>query len=143
MISRSLLDTEILAQNFSELLLARVHEATVVRLAGDLGSGKTTFVKAVACSLGGKAVDVTSPTFVIMKKYPLIRGPWKTLVHIDAYRLDKPEDAEKLKLAEVFSDFRNLVLIEWPEKIASYLPKKTTTVSFAFIDENTRKIEVQ
>lgn len=143
MISKSLLDTEILARNFSDLLLAKIKEATIVRLMGDLGSGKTTFVKAIVKSLGGNESDVTSPTFVIMKSYPLRRGPWKKLIHIDAYRLDTPEDAEKLRLSEVFSDLNNLVLIEWPEKIAPYLPQKTTTVSFTFIDENTRKIEVQ
>jgi len=143
MISKSLLDTEMFARSFSDLLLAHVKEATVVRLVGDLGSGKTTFVKAAVKSLGGNETDVTSPTFVIMKSYPLKRGPWKTLVHIDAYRLDNPKDAEKLALSEVFSNLNNIVLIEWPEKIASYIPQKLTTISFKFIDENTRQIEVQ
>ena len=143
MISKSLLDTEIFARNFSDLMLAHVNKATIVRLVGDLGSGKTTFVKAVTKSLGGNDLDVTSPTFVIMKSYPLRRGPWKTLVHIDAYRLDDPKEVEKLRFSEVFSNLNNLVFIEWPEKIASALPPKTTTLSFTFIDENTRQIEVQ
>jgi len=142
MISKSLLDTEIFARNFSDLLLAHVNRATIVRLVGDLGSGKTTFVKSVTSSLSGKSEDVTSPTFVIMKSYPLRRGPWKTLVHIDAYRLDDPKDAEKLRLSEVFSNLNNLVLIEWPEKINAYLPQKTTTISFTFIDESTREMTV-
>ncbi|MFA6095581.1 MAG: tRNA (adenosine(37)-N6)-threonylcarbamoyltransferase complex ATPase subunit type 1 TsaE [Candidatus Paceibacterota bacterium] len=145
MISKSLEDTEKAAGDFLSHLIPRAEGATIVRLAGDLGSGKTTFVRCAAGILGARPEEVTSPTFVIMKSYSLklVTCDFKTLVHIDAYRLDDPRDAEKLRLAEVFADPRNLVFIEWPEKIAAHMPQKAATISFRFIDENTREIEVQ
>jgi tRNA threonylcarbamoyladenosine biosynthesis protein TsaE len=91
-------------------------EALLVGLSGHLGAGKTAFVKAVAKTLG-VAEDVTSPTFVIMKIYPITHPYWHRLVHIDAYRLERREDLEVLKWEQFVADTHNLILCEWPENV--------------------------
>ncbi len=112
-------------------------KATVVALFGDLGAGKTTFTQAFAKTLG-VAEGVTSPTFVIEKRYPLENGPFKTLIHIDAYRLDDAEDLRKLGWEEDESDKNNLIVIEWADKIAELLPKNALRIDLAFLDEEKR-----
>ena len=100
-------------------------EALMVGLSGHLGAGKTAFSKAVAKELG-ITETVTSPTFVIMKAYELEKEngkgkienvPWKRLVHIDAYRLERREELEALQWEQVVADKNNLILIEWPENV--------------------------
>ena len=89
-------------------------------LHGDLGVGKTTFVQGLARGLG-ITEHVTSPTFNI---YTVHRGPTRTLVHLDAYRLDNAAQIEALLL----EDFLNppwCLAVEWPEKIAAWIPADT------------------
>ena len=92
--------------------------AALIGLSGHLGAGKTAFVKAVAKELGIQE-EITSPTFVIMKLYEikLKAVPWKKLVHIDAYRLERAEDLEALRFEEIIADKNNLVIVEWPEQV--------------------------
>lgn len=96
-------------------------EATLIGLSGHLGAGKTAFVKAVAKELGVKE-EVTSPTFVIMKVYDVRHrtnlADWERLVHIDAYRLEKPEEFDILKIDELMANPANLIMVEWPEQVA-------------------------
>ncbi len=102
------------------------HSASIVGLRGDLGTGKTAFTKAVARELGVEEV-VTSPTFVIMKIYPVVakeaspRFPWKNLVHIDAYRLESSDELRAIKFVEIAADPDSLILIEWPEHVRDVL----------------------
>jgi tRNA threonylcarbamoyl adenosine modification protein YjeE len=122
--------------------------ATVVGLSGHLGAGKTAFVKCVAKELGIKE-DVTSPTFVIMKSYnidPVSVSkrfgrdfPWKKLVHIDAYRLEKGEELKAVDFENIVSDAGNLILVEWPEQVG--LEKKYPLIKFVIDDVGGRVIE--
>ncbi len=109
--------------------------ALLITLVGDLGAGKTTFVQALAKELG-VTESVLSPTYVIMKSYDIPaanqnRNTEQTisarrfakLVHIDLYRLDKPEELSALKLGAVLADPANLVCIEWPERAGTLLPR--------------------
>lgn len=115
-------------------------EASVVGLSGHLGAGKTAFVKAIAKALG-IAEDVTSPTFVLMKIYPIAAdSPWKRLVHIDAYRLEKPEELGALDFERLIADKNDLVMIEWPENVGldGLMPGHAAIV-FAAVGED-RKI---
>jgi len=110
--------------------------ATIIGLSGHLGAGKTAFTKCVAKELG-IAEDVTSPTFVIMKIYPIdpakmannLAGndaaifPWKRLVHIDAYRLEHGRELEAINFAQYAADPDNLILIEWPENVKEVVKK--------------------
>lgn len=115
--------------------------AKVVALFGDLGSGKTTFTQFLAKKLGVKD-NLTSPTFVLQKNYPVKNHPFfKKLVHIDCYRLNNPEEIITLRWNETLSDPDNLIVIEWPEKISNLLPKDRLNIRFRFVDENTREVE--
>jgi tRNA threonylcarbamoyladenosine biosynthesis protein TsaE len=113
--------------------------ATVVALAGDLGAGKTTLSQAIARALG-ITENVVSPTFVIMKLYKVATGPYKQLVHIDAYRLQSASEIERLGWAELVADPKNLILIEWPEKVPEALPPNTHRVTLTHISEEERGI---
>lgn len=102
--------------------LGVVNKATVVFLSGDLGSGKTTTTKAVAKELGIKE-DITSPTFVILKRYTIdqkvLGGIFSNFIHIDAYRLKSYAELQKIKFEEYLVNEKNLIFIEWPEMVES------------------------
>jgi tRNA threonylcarbamoyladenosine biosynthesis protein TsaE len=161
LLSTSLKDTQDFAAQFLERVLGSKNKtnntksATVICLSGDLGSGKTAFVQAVARLLGIEQ-NVTSPTFVIEKIYsivPEINATMKSipsgrivtkfthLIHIDAYRLEKGgKELKVLDWGEIIADPTNLICIEWPEKVADILPKDALKLSFVFIDAHTREI---
>ncbi len=119
----------------------KIQAATVVSLTGELGAGKTTFVKGIARSLGVRET-VTSPTFVIMKIYKLVRQPWRHLVHIDAYRLESPEELRALGWGEIVTDPKNLILVEWAEKVRPFLPRGYRLISFNYIGDNERRVSL-
>lgn len=116
-------------------------QALIIGLFGDLGSGKTTFVQNVAQFFGIKN-HVTSPTFVIQKKYSIDSEEFdfKNLIHIDAYRLESGEELLSLDWEEIKNNPKNIIFIEWPEKVSEVLPKDTKMIKFRFIDENVREI---
>lgn len=115
-------------------------KATVLALSGDLGAGKTTFVKCLAMELGVEEV-VTSPTFTIMKTYETGAGQtFKYLVHMDAYRIDDLEELRPLRLAEILSTAETLVVIEWAEKIDRSLPSKVIKMNFEILSDQIREI---
>ena len=132
-------ETEKFAQDFVAKLIPKKDEATLVALSGELGSGKTTFVQCVARTLGVQE-NITSPTFVIMKKFSIFNFQFSNLYHLDAYRLERGEELAKLGLEEIVAEPRNLIFLEWPENVKNVLPKDIPKISFEFIDENTRKI---
>lgn len=119
----------------------------ILALHGDLGAGKTTFVQALAKALEIEDV-VQSPTYVLMKSYdvplPPAGGWLKKLIHIDAYRLDDPQEFKTLKPEEFLSDASALVVVEWPERAGNLLPKPDLTINFSSEDasEGERFVEV-
>jgi len=131
-ISKSPKQTEALAKKF----LNKNPEFRVIGLIGDLGSGKTAFVKGIAKALEIKR-NITSPTFVIEKIYPYNN---QKLVHIDAYRLSSNQDLEAIGFDELTNDPKNIIFIEWPERVFNEIPKNIKVISFKYIDENSRKI---
>ncbi|MEI6498826.1 MAG: tRNA (adenosine(37)-N6)-threonylcarbamoyltransferase complex ATPase subunit type 1 TsaE [bacterium] len=126
---------------FAQEVSKAVKGGDVLLLSGELGAGKTSFSKALAFALGIEEV-VTSPTFVILKKYrlPVAQNHIKELVHTDCYRLTTLADAESIGLAEYLAQDDLVILIEWPENIASIIPERAKKINFEYIDENTRKI---
>ncbi len=110
-------------------------------LSGDLGSGKTSFVQQLAKILGVKE-NITSPTFVIMQSYPISFRHFETLIHVDAYRLESSEALEKLRWQEYLANPKNLICLEWPERVPACIPQWATKIQFTFIDETTRQIEI-
>lgn len=121
------------------LALLPTEGARIVALSGDLGAGKTTFVQKLAHALG-IVENITSPTFVIEKRYKLSNQRFDTFVHIDAYRLEDASDLEKLNWDETVSNPNNLIIIEWADKIKELLPSDAIYISLEFLDEHTRNI---
>jgi len=143
MLSKSLEDTEKIAKNFvNEFLSKKANEgkALVVGLYGDLGSGKTTFTKAVAKILKIKE-DITSPTYVLIKNYQLENNSRKQLIHIDAYRLDLSKELLSIGWGDIVGNSENIIFIEWPERVADILPENHIKINFEFLSENERQIK--
>ncbi len=130
-----------LVKGAGELALSLVPaaHARVVALTGDLGAGKTTFSQAFAKALG---IDehVTSPTYVIEKRYPLTNQKFAHLIHIDAYRLTSADELRKLDWVSTATDPQNLIIIEWADKVAELIPEDATQITLAYVDETTRSI---
>ena len=116
--------------------------ATLVTLSGDLGAGKTTFTQMIAESLGVES-EVTSPTYVIEQRYACSKGEFKTLVHIDAYRLENEDDPYKIGLDHTLSEPGNLVVIEWPEKISGFLDSYRKINITITLDGDRRTLVIQ
>ena len=99
----------------------------VIALTGNLGAGKTTFVQGLAQGLGIKD-RLISPTFILMRQY---QGELD-LYHLDMYRLEANfyEEIRNLGLSDVWGKEKNVVVIEWAEKIKEYLPDNTIWIDF-------------
>lgn len=135
-------ETKAVARVFAQELLRDPlvgKKATVVALIGELGGGKTTFAQGFAQGLDVEG-SVKSPTFVLMRRFPLIKKKFSDFYHLDCYRLEKEEEARTVGLPEVIANPRNLVLIEWAERVKNMLPRQTITISFSHVDEHTREI---
>lgn len=109
----------------------------VVLLYGDLGAGKTAFVKGLAEGLGISPDEVSSPTFTIMQEY---RGGQLSLFHVDLYRLNDPREVEELGLDELAAD--GVLAIEWAEKLPPGLLPATVAVRIAHRAGDERLVQV-
>jgi tRNA threonylcarbamoyladenosine biosynthesis protein TsaE len=118
-----------LAQNIVHVSMSRTH-AYVIALEGDLGTGKTTFVQGFAKGLGVRET-VSSPTFVVAKKFQVSAPDFQQFFHVDMYRLGQGEDVEKLGLGDVFANPSHLVIVEWPWRVAEMLPKGAVWIKMA------------
>lgn len=142
-ITKSLEETSEFAKLWLESLDISNDGAMIVGLYGNLGSGKTTFTQSVARHLGIKE-SITSPTFVIEKIYETdMNAKFKRLIHIDAYRLTGGRELQVLNFEELVSNSNNLIIIEWPENVIDILPENHHKIFCNFVDETTRKYEVQ
>lgn len=140
--------------------VVKSQKSVVVALEGELGAGKTTFVKGFAKALGVKT-KIKSPTFVLMKKYAIPESTVlpcycskRWLYHLDCYRVRDHRDLTTLDLKSLFSapkgrdlasggkSLQNIVLIEWPERVSKILPRKLIRVHIDHMDKNKRKIEI-
>ncbi|MDD5050604.1 MAG: tRNA (adenosine(37)-N6)-threonylcarbamoyltransferase complex ATPase subunit type 1 TsaE [Candidatus Pacebacteria bacterium] len=142
--SRSLKETETVAHDFVSKLQATNYKpkATLVGLYGDLGAGKTTFMKGIAKAFGIEE-DVTSPTFVIEKIFRLKEKSFEHLIHVDAYRLESSGELLNLGWKEISENPKNIIFIEWPEKVSDILPKEMQHIYFKHVNENAREISFE
>jgi tRNA threonylcarbamoyladenosine biosynthesis protein TsaE len=109
----------------------------VLALAGDLGTGKTAFTQGIAAGLGIRAV-VTSPTFVLINRYAAPDG--RVLQHADCYRLgNAPAEMWDIGLTDLFAG-DDIVVIEWADRIPGLLPDEHLEITFAYLDENRRRL---
>jgi tRNA threonylcarbamoyladenosine biosynthesis protein TsaE len=133
-LSHSVADTERIASDLAQQLRG----GECIALHGDLGAGKTQFVRGVVRGLGGSERSVSSPTFVLLNVYPTGR---LKVFHLDAYRIHSPEDFDAIGFTELL-DQAGIVAIEWPERIADLLPEKAIHVRIESIGESDREIEI-
>ncbi|MGA2666822.1 MAG: tRNA (adenosine(37)-N6)-threonylcarbamoyltransferase complex ATPase subunit type 1 TsaE [Patescibacteria group bacterium] len=112
----------------------------VIGLIGELGSGKTTFVKGLAEGLHINET-ITSPTFVILKVYPSkIERKKIEFVHIDAYRVETIDDIRSVGIEDFLGRDDTIIVVEWAEKIKEVLSKKTKYIHFKYKDPDSREI---
>ena len=125
-------------------------KALVLGLKGDLGGGKTTFLQGFAKGLGIKE-KILSPTFIILKKFEIrnqlsgesqVTAKFETFYHIDCYRIKKPKEILDLGFKEIANNYRNIVAVEWADRISKIMPKNSITLLFQFIDRKTREIKI-
>ncbi len=126
---------------FAASCLIRYGGARVFALRGEMGSGKTVFVRGIAEAIGvGGAV--TSPTFTLIQEYPEHGG--RRLVHADLYRLEKPAELLFLGWDDYLEDPGVLLLVEWADRAESLMPRDTLWVTLEMDLELTeRRITVE
>ena len=132
-------ETEKIAEDFSKRLKA----GDIVFLRGNLGSGKTTFVKGLAKGLGVKG-RIISPTFVIVREHSIekVTNGIEKLYHLDLYRLSSPEEVKNVLLQDILDDKKSITAIEWPDIGQEIVKEHYWSVNFTNQDENERVIEV-
>ena len=118
-------------------LAADLSAGDVVLLFGDLGAGKTAFVRGLADGLGIDSDDVSSPTFTLVQEY---RGGRVPLVHVDLYRLDDPREVDDLGLDDLSAEA--IVAIEWAEKLW-VRPPDAVRVRLEHAGETERRIRIE
>ena len=127
-------------QDLAKKLARIINPGITISLIGDLGTGKTTFTKGFASQMGIKD-HVTSPTFKLISEY---QGKKYKLNHIDAYRMNGPEDFLNIGGEEYLISKNSITIIEWGDLLNDILPLKTIRVNFERIKspKESRKIEI-
>jgi tRNA threonylcarbamoyladenosine biosynthesis protein TsaE len=130
-ISNSPVETEAMGQRLAE----QIGVGSILALKGDLGSGKTVFVKGLAVALGSRAA-VTSPTFTILHEY---RGGRLPVYHFDFFRLEDRQSVMRLGLDDYFFG-DGISVIEWADRFPELIPQQARWILFEIKSENQRAI---
>jgi tRNA threonylcarbamoyladenosine biosynthesis protein TsaE len=133
-ISNSPAETEAIGRQVAE----NIGVGSVLALKGDLGSGKTLFVKGVVNGLGSSA-DVTSPTFTILHEY---RGGRLPVYHFDLFRVENPQALARLGLDDYFFG-DGISVIEWADRFPEFVPEQARWIFFEIKSETQRAITFQ
>lgn len=127
--------TEAIAATIAEYL----RDGDVVLLEGDLGAGKTCFVRGLARALGIDPSMVSSPSFVIAQRYD--GGP-RSLLHVDAYRVEGPASLAGIDLGEMAAEPGTVMAIEWPRRLGPLVPDRAIEIRLRQADGSRRRIEI-
>ncbi|MDI3480956.1 MAG: tRNA threonylcarbamoyladenosine biosynthesis protein TsaE [Tepidanaerobacteraceae bacterium] len=122
-------------QELGKALGKRLKPGDFLALTGDLGAGKTAFTAGIARGLGIEE-DITSPTFTIINQYEA-KIP---LAHMDAYRLNGPEELENIGYYDYLEGF--VVVLEWADRVECLVPEDALRIDIAVLDENRRSIRI-
>lgn len=131
-------ETVAIAQTMASNFLLKQEYPLLLCLYGELGSGKTTFIQGFARALGING-RLLSPTFVLMRSYEF--GQEHMFHHLDLYRLENMTELKTISFDELVTDDRNIVAIEWAERLGSNLPRKRIDIQFR-VAEQGHEIEV-
>ncbi|MBQ7125202.1 MAG: tRNA (adenosine(37)-N6)-threonylcarbamoyltransferase complex ATPase subunit type 1 TsaE [Clostridia bacterium] len=134
--SHSIGDTEKIGRDFGKYLLEKGEEDAFIAMYGDLGAGKTAFVRGLASSVVPNAA-VCSPTYTIVNEY---RGGGRILCHFDMYRIEDEDDLYSIG----FFDYENCIMaVEWCEKIPFAIPEHHYKLTITKSGENSRLILIE
>ncbi len=141
-ITKNVKETQLFAKSVArEIIKKNKLKAIIIALKGDLGSGKTIFAQGFAKEL--KIIEpVLSPTFIIFKKFQFQLNNFDHLYHFDLYRIKDSEELGVLEFQGIINNPKNIVLIEWAEKIKNILPPETIFIDIQSINNETRKISI-
>jgi tRNA threonylcarbamoyladenosine biosynthesis protein TsaE len=132
--SNSVAQTEAVAASLAQTLRG----GECLALHGDLGAGKTQFVRGLVRGLGGSPRAVSSPTFVLLNVY---EGRRLAVFHLDAYRVHGPDDFEAIGFTELLEQ-GGVVVVEWADRVTELLPPNCLHVRIEPIGEGRRRIEM-
>jgi tRNA threonylcarbamoyladenosine biosynthesis protein TsaE len=143
-ITKSEKETEKLGEEFGKKILKEKpgKTAKILFLEGDLGGGKTTFLKGFARGLGIRE-KILSPTFILFRKFQIPNSKFQNFYHIDCYRIETAKEILNLGFREIIKDPKNIVAIEWAEKIKKILPKKVLKIKFKILGKKEREILIK
>ena len=123
----------------AEQVRAAIAGSAIICFEGEMGAGKTTFIKALCRSLGVEE-DVSSPTFSLVNEYRTARN--EPIYHFDFYRLNDPREAEGIGALEYF-DSGYLCLIEWPSRIEALLPPDRLLITLTVTGPFAREVRIE
>lgn len=126
-------------ENFGAALARELKPGDVVTLIGEIGAGKTTFVRGLARGLGVPEGSVASPSFVLVRQYTSGRMP---LYHADLFRLENLPQAANVGLEECY-ETGGVTLIEWADKAPGVLPEQFLEIRFEAVDPESRRLTLQ
>lgn len=124
-------------KNLAELFYLILKKNDVVVLNGNLGSGKTFFVRSILSNFAFE--DVTSPTFAIVNEY--LTEP--KIYHFDFYRINTKEELLQIGFEDYLNDYDSITFIEWGEMFPDILPNNKYVVNFKIIENNEREILIE
>ena len=123
-------------QQLAALLARAIPRPALLALTGRLGAGKTHFIKGLGPPLGIDPTQICSPTFVLITEHGPEDGP--RLVHIDAYRLNSPDELDAVGFTELLDLPDAIIAVEWAEKIATILPADRLDITIDINDNHSR-----
>ena len=132
--SHSVADTEAVAGELARAL----RPGSVIALEGDLGAGKTQFVRGLVKALGGAGEQVSSPTYVLLHVYD---APAMKVYHLDAYRVHGADDFEQIGFDELLEQ-GGVVVVEWASRVKALLPSDTVRVTITHQSPTERAITI-
>jgi tRNA threonylcarbamoyl adenosine modification protein YjeE len=130
-------DSEAETAALAKKMAAEAKSGDIFLLEGPLGAGKSVFARGFIRALTDKDTDVPSPTFTLVQIYETNMAP---LYHFDLYRLNDPEEIYEIGWEEAIAG--GIVLVEWPERLGPYLPRKTHRIRIETLDGESRRIAI-
>lgn len=135
-------ETEKIGEKLAKLIISGKLKRRILALEGELGGGKTTFLKGFAKGLKIRE-KISSPTFILMRRFKIKNSKFENFYHIDCYRIENEKEILNLGLKEILQNPKNIVAIEWADKIRALLPRKTIFLFFEILGKTQRKITLK